>query len=80
MIAHTRGYVMLEKIRELKKVREAVLELRRDEAGAALVEYSILIGLIAALVIFIILWVGGWVVDAWQTLQAALESSQGTTP
>jgi len=71
---------MLEKIRELRKVREAVLELRRDEAGAALVEYSILIGLIAALVIFIILWVGGWVIDAWQTLQAALESSQGTTP
>jgi len=68
---------MLEKIRELKKVREAVLELRRDEAGAALVEYSILIGLIAALVIFIILWVGGWIVEAWQTLQQALASSQG---
>jgi pilus assembly protein Flp/PilA len=76
MIAHARGCVMLEKIRELKKVREAVLELRRDEAGAALVEYSILIGLIAALVIFIILWVGGWIVEAWQTLQNALSSAQ----
>jgi pilus assembly protein Flp/PilA len=60
----------------LKKIRKAFVDLRRDETGAALVEYSILIGLIAALVIFIILWVGGWIVEAWTTLQSALAASQ----
>ena len=62
-----------------RKARRAVVYgqyVARDERGAALVEYSILIGLIAALVIFIILWVGGWIVEAWQTLQSALAASQ----
>ena len=61
----------------LPKIRNKINELRADESGAALVEYSILIGLIAALVIAIILWVGGWIQDAWNTLQQALITSQG---
>ena len=42
--------------------------LRKDESGAALIEYSILIGLIAAAVIATIVLVSGWVVAAWTTL------------
>ncbi len=47
-----------------------------DEDGAAMIEYSILIGLIAAVVIAAIVLVGTWVDAAWTVLVAAL----GTAP
>jgi pilus assembly protein Flp/PilA len=46
--------------------------LRRDDKGAALIEYSILIGLIAAAVITIIVAVGTWITGRWTTLCNAL--------
>ncbi len=42
--------------------------LLRDERGASMVEYSILIGIIAAATITAIATVGGKVQGAWQTL------------
>lgn len=45
---------------------------RQDEDGAAMVEYSVLIGLITAAVIAIIIAVGLWVTGAWQDLCTAL--------
>ena len=44
----------------------------RKEDGAAMVEYSILIGLISAAVITIIAAVGVWIVAKWTALQTAL--------
>jgi len=44
----------------------------REENGAALIEYSILIGLITAAVIATIVLVGGKVAGYWTTLNAAL--------
>jgi pilus assembly protein Flp/PilA len=44
----------------------------REENGAAMVEYSILIGLISAAVITIIAAVGVWIVAKWTALQTAL--------
>jgi pilus assembly protein Flp/PilA len=52
----------------LKKIRNTMVALRDDESGAALVEYSILIGLIAAAVIASIVLVSGWVQAAWSVL------------
>jgi pilus assembly protein Flp/PilA len=46
--------------------------LARDESGASLVEYSILIGLISVAAITAILAVGGWVSDQWTALQGKL--------
>jgi pilus assembly protein Flp/PilA len=46
--------------------------LTRDEEGAALIEYSILIGLITVAAIAAIVFVGGWVANAWSDLEAAL--------
>jgi len=46
--------------------------LMQDEKGAALIEYSILIGLITVAAIAAILFVGGWVKNAWSDLQAKL--------
>ena len=55
---------------------EKISELRSDEKGASLVEYSILIGLIAAAVIAAIIVVGTWIQGAWNTLTTNL----GTPP
>jgi len=43
----------------------------KDESGASLIEYSILIGLITVLVIALITGVGGWVQSQWQGLSSA---------
>ncbi|HEY0918890.1 Flp family type IVb pilin [Devosia sp.] len=45
---------------------------RQDEDGAAMVEYSILIGIITAAVIAIIVAVGAWVTTQWTTLCGVL--------
>ena len=44
----------------------------RDEDGAALVEYTILIGLITVAAITAIIFVGSWVSTKWSTLQTNL--------
>jgi len=58
--AHTELFLMREKIRELRK----------NKSGAAMIEYSILIGLITAAVIATIVLVGGKVEGAWTDLNA----------
>ena len=47
-------------------------EIRADSSGAALVEYSVLIGLITALAIAFIFGVGQFVSGAWSLLCANL--------
>lgn len=44
----------------------------RDEEGASLVEYSVLIGLVTAAVIATISLVGGKVLNAWNNLNDAM--------
>lgn len=58
------------------QLRSLMTRLAKNESGAALVEYSILIGLITAAVIATIVLVGDWVQAAWTTLNANL----GTPP
>jgi pilus assembly protein Flp/PilA len=42
--------------------------LKRDEEGAALVEYTVLLGILLIAVIATILVVGGWIGNAWAIL------------
>jgi pilus assembly protein Flp/PilA len=49
--------------------------LRKDENGATMVEYSILIGIITAATILIIMNVGGFVNTAWNSLCNNLNST-----
>ena len=60
--------------------RGLVRALSREERGATLVEYTILVGLLAATVILTILFVGGWVSDKWDSLDSTLESTCGELP
>ena len=46
--------------------------LRRDEDGAALIEYTVLLGILIVAVIATIGLVGTWVSGQWTTLQGAL--------
>ena len=56
--------------------KDHMAELKRrlaeDNDGAALVEYSILIGLITVAAIAAILFVGKWVANQWSSLEAKL--------
>ncbi|MBZ9817697.1 Flp family type IVb pilin [Mesorhizobium sp. CA7] len=56
----------------MKKLMTMARQFRDEENGAAMVEYSILIGIITAAAITLIVGVGAYVTDAWQTLCTAL--------
>ncbi|RWO96319.1 Flp family type IVb pilin [Mesorhizobium sp.] len=52
----------------MKKLMTMTRQFRDDENGAAMVEYSILIGIITAAVITLIIAVGAYVTGAWTAL------------
>ena len=56
-----------------------VRQFRDDENGAAMVEYSILIGIIAGAAILAILAIGGWVTGRFTGLCTNLAKVAGTT-
>jgi pilus assembly protein Flp/PilA len=56
----------------MSKCVEFLKQLGRDEEGTALVEYTILLGLIAVAVIATAITVGAWVSGQWSTLCNAL--------
>jgi len=49
--------------------------LARDEAGATLVEYTVLLGVMLVAVISTIVLVGGWVNTKWASLWTALQGN-----
>jgi pilus assembly protein Flp/PilA len=55
-------------MRIVERTKAVVFKLWKDESGASLLEYSVLIGLITAAVITTITSVGGKVLTAWETL------------
>ena len=56
----------------MTKIRELVRKLNEDEQGAALIEYTVLLGILVVAVIAIIVAVGGWVNQKWSALNASL--------
>jgi len=44
----------------------------KDEEGAALIEYTVLLGILVVAVIATIVAVGGWVNTKWSTLNASV--------
>ena len=56
----------------MSKLISLYRRLSKDDSGASLIEYSILIGLITVAVIAIISGVGDWVVSQWSGLSASL--------
>jgi pilus assembly protein Flp/PilA len=55
-----------------KTVKDVAVRLWKDERGASLLEYSILIGLITVGVVGSVTQVGGWISGKWNDLKTAL--------
>jgi pilus assembly protein Flp/PilA len=60
---------------QLQNLKDRATRLQKDEDGAALIEYSILIGLITVAAIAAIIVVGSWVGTQWTHLQSALTAA-----
>lgn len=52
----------------MKKLMTMTRQFRDDENGAAMVEYSILIGIIATASILVVIGIGVWVTDSFTSL------------
>ncbi|RWI11405.1 Flp family type IVb pilin [Mesorhizobium sp.] len=59
----------------MKKLMTMTRQFRDDENGAAMVEYTILLGIITVAVIATIILVGTWVSTRWTTLNTALQAA-----
>ncbi len=55
-----------------KTVKDVAVRLWKDERGASLLEYSILIGLITVGVVATVTNVGNWISGRWTALYTAL--------
>ncbi|RAZ87536.1 Flp family type IVb pilin [Mesorhizobium hawassense] len=62
----------------MKKLMTMARQFRDDDNGAAMVEYSILIGIIAAASILVIIAIGGWVGGQFTGLCASLNGHGAT--
>ncbi|OBQ75545.1 Flp family type IVb pilin [Mesorhizobium loti] len=56
----------------MKKLMTMARQFRDDENGAAMVEYTILLGIITIAVIASVITVGAWVGTQWTSLAATL--------
>jgi len=59
----------------MRKARRLMKQFARDEGGAALVEYSVLLGVMLVAVIGTIVMVGGWINNKWAALLSALSGN-----
>ena len=59
----------------MRKALQLVQRLRGDEDGAALVEYTVLLGVMLVAVISTIVLVGGWVTNKWGALLTTLQAN-----
>jgi pilus assembly protein Flp/PilA len=57
---------------KMGKYLQAAKSLVKDEEGAALVEYTVLLGILLVATIATIVLVGGWVSAAWTALKTHL--------
>ena len=56
----------------MRKYLGTLVKLGKDEEGAALIEYTVLLGILLVAVIVTIGLVGTWIKGQWTTLQATL--------
>ncbi len=59
----------------MQRFQRLLKKLSRDEKGAALVEYTVLLGIMLVAVIATISLVGGWINTKWSALWTALSGN-----
>ena len=56
----------------MRSVVNLIKQLKSDEDGAALIEYTVLLGILLVAVIAIIVFVGSWISGEWSSLSSQL--------
>jgi pilus assembly protein Flp/PilA len=59
----------------MRKLAMLAVKIKPDEDGAALIEYTVLLGILLVAVITIIIAVGTWISSQWSTLNGSLASN-----
>jgi pilus assembly protein Flp/PilA len=59
----------------MRQAMQLIKKIQKDEEGAALVEYTVLLGVMLVAVISTIVLVGGWVNTKWVTLWTTLQTN-----
>jgi len=59
----------------MRQAKQLIKKLKEDEKGAALVEYTVLLGVMLVAVISTIMLVGGWLNTKWAALWTALQGN-----
>ena len=59
----------------MRSVVNLIKQLKTDEDGAALIEYTVLLGILLVAVIAIIVFVGSWISGEWHALSTALPAT-----
>ena len=65
---------MRNMVKSLVSLKSDLVKLSSDEEGAALIEYTVLLGIMLVAVIAIIAGVGGWITNQWTKLGANLNA------
>jgi pilus assembly protein Flp/PilA len=58
----------------MRNVVNLIKQLKSDEDGSALIEYTVLLAILLVAVILIISAVGGWILNMWSNLNSNLPS------
>ena len=71
---HTRERkpVLRNELSILSKLKPILNRFKKDEDGAALIEYTVLLGILLIATIAIIVAIGGWISSEWRALNTAL--------
>ncbi len=56
----------------MRSIVKLMKQLKRDEEGAALIEYTVLLAILLVAVILVIAAVGGWILNMWTNLNGNL--------
>lgn len=59
----------------IAKAHLALMNFKKNESGASLIEYSLLVGLITVGVVLTVVAVGDWVGDQWTSLDTTLNQA-----
>jgi pilus assembly protein Flp/PilA len=59
----------------MRKYLNSLTKFKNDEDGAALIEYTVLLGILVIAVVAIIGAVGTWVNSQWSTLNTSIQAS-----
>jgi len=67
------------RVKVMNRLASLAIRFKEEESGAAMVEYTVLLGIITVAVIAIIVGVGGWVTGRWTGLCGILDGTGGGT-